>query len=155
MPSFSDSLDRKLESIKRPPPPPIGSYVMRVTKMPDPPEKFDGKDGTVYERITFPLQILSPLEDTDPDEIAAFGNVTGVLLRRQFLFNTSDEQRFEQSLNQVKTFLKHLGIEADDMSLSEALSMSPNCQCGGTIEHRLDPKDPDNLFAEITKTFTL
>ena len=155
MPSFASALDRSMETIKRPPPPPLGSYVAIVTKMPDPAESFSGKDGTTYERITIQMKILSALDDVDPYELADFGQINGVPLRMNFLFNTSDENRFEQTLNGLKDFLSKCGVDGDSGVLGERLSELPNCQVGVTIEHRADPKDPMILYPEISRTFAL
>ena len=154
MPSFASALDRSLETIKRPPPPPLGSYIALVTKMPDPAESFAGKDGTTYERVTIQMKLLSPLDDVDPDEVTAFGQISGVPVRLTFLLNTADEQKFEQTLNRIKEFLGRCGIEGEG-SLGEKLSELPNCQVGVTIEHRADPNDPLILYPEISRTFAL
>jgi hypothetical protein len=155
MASFASALDRSMEDIKRPPPAPTGSYQIRVTKMPDTPETFNGNDGTPYERMTFNCQIVAPMDDVDADELAAFGKVEGTPLRLAFIFNTADEQKFEGTLNRMKNFLGHCGIDTSSGTLSEKLAETPNAQFGGTVEHRLDPKDPMITYAEIGRTFAI
>lgn len=152
MPSFADALNRNMEDIKRPPPPPIGHYIMRVSKMPDAPAKITGKDGTNYERLDFPIQIVAPTEDIDPEEIAIFGDVSGVNLRMSFLFNTTDDNRYEQTLVQLKQFLAKLGIDAETGTLSMRLAEAVGCQFIGELTHRPDPKDANIMYPEIGRT---
>lgn len=155
MVSFASALDRSMETIKRPPPAPLGDYQVRVTKMPDTPEQFTSKDGTEFDRLTFQCALVAALDSVDHDELAAFGKVEGTPVRHVFLFNKSDEQKFEATLNRLKNFLKSMGIDTDSGSLGEKLSETPNCQFGATIEHRLDPQDAMVVYAEIGKTYAL
>lgn len=155
MAKFSDALDRSLETIKRPPPLPIGHYVMRVTKMPDPAEEMTGKDGTSYEKITINVATVSASDDVDPDELAAYGNVANVPLRLDFIFNNDDEMKFEGSLNRLKEFLSKCGIDAESGSLGEKLTELPNAQFLGEVKHRLDPNDANVVYNEIGRTTSL
>lgn len=151
---FSDALDRKLEEIKRPPNPPTGHYTWTVSKHPDIEENLETRDGRTYDRVTFQCQIVSPSDDVDEDELAEFGNVQGAMSRKQFLFfhGEDDKAAFERSMFNLKRFLGHCGVEADDMPMSEALAASVNCQFLGELTHRPDPNDPEVIYAELGRT---
>lgn len=155
MAKFADALDRSLETIKRPPPLPIGHYVMRVTKMPDPAEAMQGKDGTPYEKLTINVATVSASDDVDPDELAAYGNVGGVGMRVDFIFNGEDEMKFEGTLNRLKEFMAKCGIDADSGALGEKLAELPNAQFLGEVKHRFDPNDANVVYNEIGRTAAL
>lgn len=154
MPSFSDALNRAAETIKRPPPLPVGHYVLQVTKMPDPPEQMNSKVG-VLEKLTIQCQSVSPHDDVDPDEIADYGNPAGVPLRLDFLFNTEDEAKFEGTLNRLKNFCAACGVNVEEGSVSEWLTELPNAQFLGEVKHRPDPNDPDIIYTEVGRTAAL
>lgn len=149
MSRFTDALDRNLEDIKRPPPLPMGNYIFQVTKMPDPAEPVEGKP---YEILRIPVKVVSALEDVDPDELAVYGNVIGTANRVSFIFNTDPDEstKFEGTLNRLKSFLGHCGIEGG--SLKEGLSQLPNARFVGTVIHRVDERDGESVFAEIDRT---
>jgi hypothetical protein len=153
MARFSDALDRNMEEIKRPPPLPIGHYLMTVTKMPDPPAEMQSDKGS-FERLTVPVQIVSATDDVDPDELEAYGNVAGAPLRLDFIFNTSpgEDQKFEGTLNRLKEFLGKCGVDTSSGSLSEKLTELPNCQFIGEVKHRPDPNDSNIIYNEIGRT---
>jgi hypothetical protein len=156
MAKFADALDRSLETIKRPPPLPIGHYVMRVVKMPDPAEEMTGKDGTTYEKLTINVQTVSASDDVDPDELQAYGNVAGVPMRIDFIFNTEDDMKFEGSLNRLKEFMARCGVDVEESStLGEKLAELPNTQFLGEVKHRLDPNDPNVVYNEVGRTTSL
>jgi len=150
MAKFSEALDRAVEDIKRPPPLPLGNYIFRVTKMPDPPREVQGQEAEI---LTISVAVVQPMEDVDPDALEEFGNVVGSPARVEFYFNTApDEQtRFEQTLNRLKIFLESCGVDTSG-SLKEALSQIANAQFVGEIGHRSDKNDHEIQYAEIRKT---
>lgn len=151
MAKFADALDRSAETIKRPPPLPLGHYIMRVTKMPDPPEEMDTKVGKM-EKLTISVASVSPLDDVDPDELEAFGNPSGVPLRIDFLFSSEDENKFEATLDRLKRFCGYCGIDVTAGSLSSWLTELPNAQFVGEVKHRLDPNDSEITYSEVGRT---
>jgi hypothetical protein len=155
MPRFADVLDRNMEDIKRPPPPPLGHYIMRVTKMPDPAEEMTGRDGTLYEKLTIPVAIVSAAEDVDPAELSAYGNVSGVPLRFQFIFNTTDQAKFEGTLNRLKEFMAKCGVDVVDGRLGEKMPELVNAQFVAQLEHRMDPNDESVVYPEIGRVTAL
>ena len=150
MSRFESALDRNLDDIKRPPPPPIGSYVATVDKVPDMPREIEGKP---YEILDINAKLVSPMEDVDPDELAEFGNAAGYGVRVTFVFNTEDDTKFESTLNRLKIFLGHCGIdEGAAGTLKEALAMLPGTQFVAQISHRLDERNNEDVYAEVERT---
>lgn len=151
MSRFADALDRDVSEIKRPPPLPAGSYIFSVPKMPDPAEPIEGKP---YERLNILVRVVQPLDDVDPEALAAFGSVAGTVSNLSYLFSTDEAEatRFEQTLNRLKMFLGHCGIDTERGSLKQALAQLPGTQFIGTVSHRLDNRDNETVYAEITRT---
>jgi hypothetical protein len=149
---FTEALDRKMEEITRPPVLPLGNYVWVVSKHPD-SDEIEGKDGTKWDRLTFPLKCVSATDDVDPDELAEFGNPAGALDRKVFLFNTSDdkEAEFDKSMFQVKQFLVNCGV-AEDVPLNEGLGDCVGMQVMGELRHRPDVNDPEIIWTEVGRT---
>lgn len=150
MASFADALSRSSETIRRPPPPPIGHYIMQITKMPGAAEpintaKFQGS------KLTFAISLVSPSDDVDTDELEEFGNITGVNLRLDFMFNEApgEEIKFEGALNRLKEFCEKCGIDTEGKSVGEFLTETPGCQFLGELRHRSNPNDIEEVYPEI------
>lgn len=153
MARFSEILDRNLETIKRPPPPPQGYYVARVTKMPDPAEEMSTKVGTM-EKLTIQLELVRA-EEVDDDELREYGDPAGVPLRRDFLFSLEDENRAKQTEFQLRRFLEHTGADQGATTVQEAFANLPNAQVLVEVSHRADPNDPEIVYPEIRRTAPL
>lgn len=149
---FSDSLDRKLEEIKRPPNPPVGHYIWQINKHPD-IDEFTSRAGDDFERITFHLTCVGPGDDVDPDELNEYGNVAGYRNRKTFLFADSeaDQANFDRSMFNLKRFLGHCGVD-EGLSLTEGLAASVGAQCLSELTHRPDPEDTEVIYAEVGTT---
>jgi hypothetical protein len=148
---FAEALNRSAESIVRPPPLPVGSYLCRVTKLPDPPESMDTKVGEL-EKLTVNVAVIEALEDVDPDMLAEFGIVKGVPLRRDFLFAVDDDNKFEQSMFRLRSFCEHCGLDIEGKSIGDLLNELPNTQFVAAVGHRADRDDPMVSYAEIKYT---
>lgn len=153
MASFSDALNRRAEDIRRPPPPPLGHYVMRVSKVVSPAEaintqNFQGK------KLTIPVALVSATEDVDEDLLAEFGNITGVNLKLDFLFNEAvgEEMKFEGTLNRLKEFCEKCGVDLSEGSLAEWLEQLSNMQFIGELRHRMNKDNPEEIYPEIGAT---
>lgn len=160
MPRFTEALSKPVANIKRRPPPPLGHYVMMVSKMPNPPEEFASKTtGITYEKLTFPIVLVAPSDDVDQDEIAEYNaewkSVQGVPVRLDFIFDTEDDGKFNDTLARVKEFMSKLGLDTASGQLNERLAETVNCQFIGEIKHRPDPQNPEVLYAEIGSTTSL
>lgn len=152
MAKFSDALDRSMDEIKRPPPLPIGNYIFRVTKVPEPPREIEGK---TFEILSIPVAVVSALDDVDQDDLREFGKVEGAPTKVDFIFNTdpNEERAYEMTLNRLKDFLDRVGAEG--ATLKERIGNVANLQFIGEIGHRPDPNDASNVYSEIRKTAAL
>lgn len=151
---FSDALDRKAESIERPPVLPLGHYVFVVKAIPEMEDFESAKTGDTFDRVTFMLSSLSAGDDVDEEELAAYGNPSGQTLRKAFLFNTTEGKGsdFERSLYNMKMFLvEHLGLD-ESMTIQEQLASCVGAQCMGEVTHRADPNNSEIVYAEIGRT---
>lgn len=160
MPRFTEALSRPMDEIKRRPPPPLGHYIMQVSKMPNPPEEFTSqKTGVTYEKVTIPIVLVSPTEDVDADEIAEYNvewkTVAGVPLRLDFIFDTEDDGKFNDTLARMKDFMEKAGLNVNDGRLTERLSELVNCQFIGQVRHRPDPNNAEILYPEIGSVTSL
>lgn len=153
MARFSDMLDRKAEEIKQPPLLPAGEYFLMGKKHPETAE-IKGRDGTIYDRITFELSVTEPAE-VDEDALAEFGKVAGYTVRKQFLFNTDPEETAgqERTLNAIKNFMTACGCFQEGMTLKEGFASFPNSVCRGEITHRPDSNDPERFYVEVGRTY--
>jgi hypothetical protein len=149
--NFTESLDRKLEDIQRPPNLPVGHYVWQVTKMPEIQTR-DGANGT-FDIVKFMLTCVSAHDDVDPDELAEYGDPAGAVVSRDFIFSQSpdDKTKFEQSMFNMRRFFQHLGLD-ESLTVSQSMEASLNQQVLGKIRHRPDPKDPEVVYQEIAST---
>lgn len=148
---FSDSLDRNLEAIERPPVLPLGHYIWQIEKYEL--DEFESRNGTPFERVTFIMVCASAHDDVDPDELEAYGSVSGAKSRKTFLFSNDPDEKanFERSMYNIKQFLEHCGVDGT-LPMGEALASSVNASCLGEVKHRPDPNDPEIVYAEIGKT---
>lgn len=149
MAKFADALDRSMDTIKRPPPLPIGNYIFRIVKMPEPPREIEGK---TFEILKFPCAVVSAMDDVDPEGLAEFGKIEGAPISLDFIFNTdpTEERAYEMTLNRLKDFLAKAGVEGD--TLKEQIARCANAQFMGEVGHRPDPNDSANVYPEIRRT---
>lgn len=153
MARFADALNRSAEDIRRPPPLPLGHYICTVPRVPDPAEEMNSSKGS-YEKLTIPVQVVSALDDVEPEELEAFGNPSGTPLRLDFIFNCdpAEEAKFEGTLNRLKEFLAKAGVDISRGTLGEWLTELPGAQFVAEVSHRPDPNDAAVVYAEIKRT---
>lgn len=148
MPNFADIAAKPVAEIERPPLPPVGTYRWRVTKL---PEQGAVGQGGQWEVVTFTVQAQEALDNVDMSDYK--GDVTGIMNRVQFMFDTEDEAKFEQTLFRLRTFLeRHIKVAEDNMALNEALNASVGAEFLGDVRWRADKNDPEMFYAEIGKT---
>lgn len=155
MPRISDFMERKGSEIVAPPVLPIGEYIAQVMKFPS-TEDLNGRDGVVYEKMTYQCAIVDVIE-ADEDDIAEFGRVPGTPFRVDFLIDTSEEgaNKAEAAMNRMKEFLMACGVFDDDTQLGDAIAAAPTSQFGVEIAHRNNPNDPDRPYIEPKRTYKL
>jgi hypothetical protein len=149
--NFADELNRKASDIERPPLIPPGTYRAIVTKIPSIETISEGK----WDVCDFSMRLVEAQDDVDQDELKAFGGLTAsTYARRRFMFNKEDEAAFKRSLFDLKRFLlDHLQVSGDDdTSLKELLNQSINMQCLVFMGWRVDKRDGETQYSEITRT---
>lgn len=157
MTRLADLLDRRMEEIQAPPALPQGTYLAVVKRQPEQDELTSNKDGTLYDVLRFQLEVISA-EEVEPELLDSFGKVAGVTLRQDFMFTTAPDEdvKRKSTLNRLKRFLLDLGAsEDDDTALNEALAASVGCQIMVEVSHRANPNDPDQVFAQIERTWAV
>lgn len=150
MPSFNEVLSKSAESIERPPLPPKGTYVLAVAGQPKPP-----RESKQWEVLDIQLRGVRPdanAADVDMDALKAYGDPKNILVRKSFLFDTTDNAAFANTEFQLREFLvKHLGLDAS-LSIKELLALSVNKQCIGVIDFRPDDNDPERIYVDLKRT---
>lgn len=154
MPSFSEIGDKKQEDIVRPPLPPPGGWLFKVTK-PHAARDVKATDGSgrEWESIEFPVRAIAPTADVDSDAAREYGDPGKIINRVGFMFDKNDAVAFQQTENNLKRFLlDHLKCWAPGMTLGEAMAAAVNAEFIGTIKWVQDKKDMDLYHANIDKT---
>lgn len=149
MPNFNDIASKKVEDVERPPLPPVGTYRFRVMKVPESTKSGDEQ----WEFLRFPCRALEALDDVEVDDYK--GEITNIMVPKAFVFNTSDEAAFEQTLFQLRQFCeKHLLCVEPGMSVAEMINASVNAEFLGTVKWSQDKRDTtgETFNAEIGRT---
>lgn len=154
--NFSSILNRQLDEVKRPPNVPVGTYRVKVTKVPEVAETADGN----WQTISFRLALLEALENVDTEALEQFGGLganPAANVRHQFMFNIKDDTAEATANNdrtsfRLKTFLiDHLRL-SEGGTLNEAMAAAPGNECLATVQWRTDKNDPEIQYAEVRKT---
>lgn len=147
MPNFSDILTRSAETIERPPLAPKGTYHMVVSGQ---AKKTERKE---FEVIDFPMKAVRPTEEVDADDFKAWGGKPdSITVRKSFLFNTTDQIAFDQTLFAMKSWLTdHLSLDPT-LSIKELMNAAVNKQCLGVLDYRPDSSNPEILYYNLSKT---
>lgn len=148
--NFSDIANTKMEDIKRPPLPPIGTYRWQITKIPN--QRTSDDDKWLF--IEFPIKVVEALEDVDTSDYE--GDVTNHVNTLTFMFNREDKTAFEQTLFRLRKFLtEHVKCADTGAALNEALNASVGQQFLATMTHQQNKNDPEEFFARVGKTAPL
>lgn len=154
MPDFASIGNKKQEDIVRPPLPPPGGWLFRITKPHDVRQvKSTSGDGREWEAVEFQCRGIAPSADVDSDAAREYGDPGKIMQRVSFMFDKNDDVAFQQTENQLKRFLaEHVQCWKDGMSLSEAMANAVNGEFIGTLTWKADKNDSDIFHANITKT---
>lgn len=146
MPNFGDILTKKASEVEKPPLPPQGTYRFRITKVPESTESSSGE----YDILNFLCQAVEPMDNVDMDDYK--GEVTGIRLRKSFLFNKNDEGEFARTEYNLTQFLTaHLGLD-ESLSMSELLNESKDAEFLGDVSWREDKRAEGEFQADIGRT---
>lgn len=150
---FSEILDKSSEEVKRPPTAPVGTYILINPKLPvisDENAPVRAGDGREWDTITFNMQVLSVVE-ADPDEVAAYGDVKNIFVRKQFMFPRNDAAGIAKTEFQLKEFLTtHLGL--GEGKIKELMHKSVGAKCMGQLAPRQDKNDPNIWYDDLKRT---
>lgn len=149
MVNFLDALNTQAVSeIEKPKAMPKGTYSFTIAKVPENSTTNDGE----WSSVNFSAKVLAPQEDVDADELEAFGDPAGRLMRVSFMAPTDPDKKadIDQALYNLRRFLTEvLQVEAsDEETLSLLMAKSPNHQFLGKVTHR-QRKDTGEIVAEL------
>jgi len=147
---FQDALEMKASDVEKPPLPPLGTYRFQVSS----PPTFKTTDNGEYEIINFPVTAEEAMDDVNDAELKEFGDVSGVRNRVSFICPTDEEKKADQenTLYRLKTFLvEHCGMD-EKKSLKQLIDEAHGAVFLGTIAHRPNKNNPEEMFAEIRGT---
>ena len=143
--NFDEALDVKTDSVEKPPTLPQGNYIWKVSKL---PTQNTSKSGE-WAIIEFPLVCVDATDDVDPDELAAFGDVSSAFNRISFMCPTDPTKQTEvdRMLYNVKQFCENT-LRAEGETLKELIANSVHCQFIATASWR-DSDDGTNTYVDV------
>ena len=127
---FNSALDVQASDIEKPPVLPQGNYIWNINKVPAITESKSGE----WSICEFPLKAVSAEDDVDPDDLEAFGDISGAFGRISFMMPTDPDKEADakRTLYRLKKFcLDTLHVDVDDpenATVKELLDASVNCQ---------------------------
>lgn len=149
--NFADIAKKKIADVEKPALPPQGDYRWAVTKIPEITSLQNEKGN--WDIVTFTARAL---EAVTADLTDYKGDVTGIIQQIKFFFDKTDEAAFEKTQWRLRTFLEqHLKCATEDMSITEGLNASVNCQFLAPIIWNPDKNDKSTFFANIGNTAPL
>lgn len=141
-PSFSSILDRPSNTIERPKPLPVGTYLAMCKGLPR--EDKSTKKQTPF--VEFTMQLLQAADDVDPESLSAILNgkaISDITMKNTFYLTEDAAWRLQKFLE------NDLEIDGGDTSLRQMISASPGKQCLVSIKHEAS-QDGTTVFARIT-----
>jgi hypothetical protein len=143
-PTFSSILDRPSNSIEKPKPLPVGTYLAMTKGLPR--EDKSAKKQTPF--VEFSMQLLQAADDVDQEALqAVLGSkaLNEITMKNTFYLTDDAAWRLQKFLE------ADLGIEGGDVSLRQMISSSPGRQCLVSIKHEAS-QDGTSVFARIDGT---
>lgn len=146
---FRSVATKMKDEIKRPPLPPVGSYIFQVLKLPAIETSTDGK----WDFVNYQVRGVGVHSDVDEEELQKYGGPGKILSRVGFIFNKEDEVEFQRTEFQHRRFLEDaLKCWGDGENVMQAMNNAVNKQFVGQIAWKADKNDPEVFHANITKT---
>lgn len=137
MVDFTSLLEKRLDDVEAPALLPQGSYIMTIAGY---RTGESAKKKTPY--VEFDLKISSAMDNVDQEELAKVKNLQDKTLKTQFYLN-------EDALFRLKDFCKKTGVPTEGKSFTEILSEIAGAQLIGIVNHRVNPENTDQVFAEV------
>lgn len=149
MTSFSSILDRPSNTIERPKPLPVGTYLGMVKGLPR--EDVSAQKKTPF--VEFTIQLLQAADDVSVEDLqnALTSKNTGEVRALSTCMQKATFYLTEDSIWRLQKFLSDLGLEDEDASLRQLISSSPGCQVMVHLKHSAS-NDGESVYANIEKT---
>lgn len=139
---------------------PRGTYVWAVDRVPENKPSKKGFGTTISVRLKC-LHAIDEFED--PDALKDFGSPAGTVRTLYFYVPTKpndeqDEGQFQQA--QAKAIKRLMDFLSNDLqvkgtTLGERLSLCVHHQCLGTITHKPDDRNPQEMVDDLSGTAPL
>ena len=144
--NFADALDVDVNSVEKPKSLPQGTYVWTVTKVPS----ITQNKSQEWDVVEFLVRVVSAESDVDPDDLDAFGSVTGVTNRVAFMSPTAPDKKHdrEKTIYRIKQFLTEvLKVDAGEgATIKQLMAACPNHQFLGRAVWR---QDGDETYVDL------
>ena len=140
MVDFSKILSKQAETIEKPKPLPIGTFIFLNTALPE----FTGIGKKETPAAVFSLQLVAPTDDVDMDQLKAYGEWKGK--KQRFVMYLSENAEY-RTLEELEN---SFGIDKTGKTLGQMFNETVNKQVYGTIKHR-PSDDGTEIYAEIEK----
>ncbi len=151
---FDAIMNKVADTVERPPLAPLGDYVFKVDKLPDPPRDLKSEKGE-WKVVEFPMSGVRATDEVDADMLKAYGEPKNIRVRKSFLFDVNDAAAAAQTEYNMKEFLtKHLGLDGS-MTLKEQVNASVGQQCIGALRYRADANDKSVQYHDLGRTAPL
>ena len=137
MVDFTNLLEKKVDDVEAPVLLPQGTYLMTIAQY---RTGESAQKKTPY--VEFDLKISSPVEVEDQETLAKVKNLQDKVLKTQFYLS-------EDALFRLKDFLSKTGIPTEGRSFNEILSEIAGAQVVGIVNHRVNPNNSEQVFAEV------
>lgn len=149
-PNFGSILDRPSESIERPKPLPVGTYLWVVKGQPR--QDKSSRKGTEF--VEYTVEPLQAAEDVDQEALheALTNKQTGEVKPLQAKQRKVTFYITEDAIWRLKDFLDHCGVEdGKNISLRQRISGANGCQFLGAIRHEAS-EDGSTIYDRIGQT---
>lgn len=149
--NFLEALNTKVGEVARPQLLPKGTYIWKISKPHKESQDNQGKWGNV-DFPCMPIAVYEPAEDTDPDEVAAYGDLKQGVNSIRFMLDLQADgptavQKFQWNLRRF--LLDVLKVEGDDDStLKELMAKAVGAEFIAQAAHR-HVADRDEWFCDV------
>ena len=146
--NFDELMSTKGSDVKRPRPLPVGHYIMLVKG-----HEFKKSKEKQTPYVSWNVEVQSATEDVDQQALAEwtqdFGSVTGRRIRL-------DHYITEGSLFRLNDFLRHVGLDMDNLMIKEAVPLAVGRMFKAQITQTPSGKaGDDSLYNEIQATLPM
>ncbi len=129
---FTQLLDSRVDKAERPKPLPVGTYLLRITAL---PQQVSSRDkGT--PGMTYIYKVIEAGGDVDQDQLAEI-DLTKKQIKDTFWIT-------EDAMFRFREFLEKLGLNVEERSFTECLPETPNREIKAYITQTASSKAGDD-----------